>query len=419
MKKYIIILIFIGALALLYQFFVTLFISSHTQTYSIKTKDNHYDIVEDFVQRGDDSIYHFSVVDQNNHTYTFSYTHDFNKQDQIIRDIRYFKKGNLECIFPIYKRGLFSDVSCIYQDMQVSYSYLVQIQNQDISFIIKQLEKKNYSSLGWKVSLVADKEDNLSIYKKNLFQDYIFTVWFYKGFYLIDQDDVLKKEILDRDSYDNIYSILSDQYYVIANTDEFSNNQGISSFYIYNIKDKGKSKIDFDFHLSKDFYFNGTYQGWVYFTDLDSQLEYRLQPSSLKVEEIGNESLGYQVVKNNQLKKISQREFFKEKIYFESYVENSKLEKKFGTNQIYEDDDFYYYQLKDGRVYRVSREHLDYPVLLFQFPNIVDWKIKDGSIMVVSGDTMYLYSDDLGLRPIVKDPELPYNYKNICNFIKK
>src|SRR5574344_2004435 len=104
MKKLIQILLALLVLFIVFQFFANMLINSHKLDYSVVTSDNKYNIREIFHKSGDSNIYSFKVVDQSNNKYLFTYDVDLNKQDRIIKDIKYFKSNNLTCIYPIYKR---------------------------------------------------------------------------------------------------------------------------------------------------------------------------------------------------------------------------------------------------------------------------------------------------------------------------
>ena len=95
------------------------------------------------------------------------------------------------------------------------------------------------------------------------------------------------------------------------------------------------------------------------------------------------------------------------------------LEKKYGEIDIYESLNNYYFKTNDNSFYRVSKDYLDTPIKLFHFQSAADWKVSERDIMILSEDTVYLYTEGTGIKPIVKSKEFLFNYKNICNFYKK
>ena len=44
-----------------------------------------------------------------------------------------------------------------------------------------------------------------------------------------------------------------------------------------------------------------------------------------------------------------------------------------------------------------------------KYNEVRDWKISGGDLIFVNGDTMYLYSDIYGIKPIVKNSEFKFN----------
>ena len=244
MKKVLSILLLLGLLSILCQFIINLSIDHHTVKYSIKTANNDYYVSEKFRRIGDNSVYDFIVLDKDNSYFTFSYEKDFNNQERVIKDFEYYTTKDLKCIFPIYKRSNTSDIACLYKGEQVSYSYLKQIDNYDIGIIIKKLESLGYDNDGWdRNNTAASTSENgkIKFYKKNIMDNYIFTMWNYKGIYIIKNDGLLEKELLDYDQYENDWSALVGKYYVtLGNVDKMN---AISEIFYYNIKDLGKGSI--------------------------------------------------------------------------------------------------------------------------------------------------------------------------------
>lgn len=420
MKKVLSILLLLGLLSILCQFIINLSIDHHTVKYSIKTANNDYYVSEKFRRIGDNSVYDFTVLDKDNSYFTFSYEKDFNNQERVIKDFEYYTTKDLKCIFPIYKRSNTSDIACLYKGEQVSYSYLKQIDNYDIGIIIKKLESLGYDNDGWdRNNTAASTSENgkIKFYKKNIMDNYIFTMWNYKGIYIIKNDGLLEKELLDYDQYENDWSALVGKYYVtLGNVDKMN---AISEIFYYNIKDLGKGSILVKDSISVNSYLNGVYNNKLYITDLDAEKQYVVDPAYETIEEVGNKELGYKALKDDKLVTISNKEFLKENVYFSEFVSNEKILKKYDTSEIREDGNFYYFKTSDGKVYRAHHDNPYKAVLLFEFPNISEWKVRDGDILVVAGDTLYFYNAGSGLSTVAVNRELLYNYENICDFWKK
>lgn len=414
MKKLIQIIIILALFAFCYQIVVIFFINDHEKSYSIASLDDRkYTILESYQKEKDDHYYDFFVTSGKD-IYSFSINHDFGKQDQVIDDIKYYKSGKVQCIFPIYKRDATAEVSCQLNGNQVSYSYLRQIGNQDIEVIISKLKKEGYDSPQWKDSNKKETVGLISTYPKHMLDDYIFTVWNYKGIYIIRNNKVEKKEFLDMDHYENNLSMISGKYYVTFSTDHVENQLNYRELIIYNLQDGGKTQLELDVELSKNSYFNGASEGLLYITDVDHKKQYTLDPAKKKIRE----QQEFKVVNNHAL--VDAGPDFFDRLQVDSLlVENKNITKLYGDVEIKKNRDDYYFKTKDGKLYRIIQNNYKYPILICQFSDIKDWKVKENGVSLLTGDTIYFYSDHNGLKPIIVSNEFKYNYKNIYDFIRE
>lgn len=414
------ILLIVAFLALILQAIVTVFITEKDVKYTLKTKDNAYTISERLEVIDGVSFYDFGVFDENGHFYSFSISNDFNKQTEVIKDIKYFKSNDVTCVFPIYKRNKTGDVACLYKGEAVSYSYLKQIGNEDIDGIVSKLKKKKYNHNSWdrklseKVNLFHDGR-GIDVYQENILKDYVFLIWRYKGLYILKNEESVIKDYLDVDQYDNNMSVLVGKYYVSAAMGV--NETKVSELSYYNTKELGKGKIPLPDSIGSNIYFNGVYDDKLYMTDVDNKKQYTIDPAFEKVKEVGNTQDKFTKVVNGKIKKIAADKFLKNPVYFTNVVTNKKISTKYGSDiEVYKDRQFYYFKTKDGGVYR---SHVDSPAraeLLFKFDNLTEWKINNGDVIAVAGDTVYFYTDSDGLIPIAVNSELKYNHKNIVDF---
>lgn len=420
MKKLIPIIFGLGLISLILQFFIQGFIKHHEKDYSIITDDNSYMINEKFNVKDKEHVYSFNLKDKKSgKNYLFDFSHDYNKQDSIIKDVKFYEYEELFCLFPIYKDGHSSDLVCNYKGKQVSNSYLKQIGNKDIKKIISKLKKGNYKADTWKDDTTPTTMENYKLYNENIPNNIIFTMWFYQGFYRITNDEVEPKIFLNKDHYENDMSYVVGDFLVSINTDDIM-SYGYSDFYIFDIVNGGKIKVDFEEKLSKNMYFNGVYEDKLYYTDLDKKKQYSLDPKYEKVEEVGNVEDGFKKLEGRKLVNISAKDYLEDKVYFQKdNITNNKLKEMYGAKEIKKDGNMYYFYSDDGNFYKTYITDIKHPILLFNFDSISEWIVKNGNVMVVSKNMMYFYNDKLGLLPILENDELNYNYKNICSFVEK
>lgn len=418
MKKLLPILFLLGAAALIFQIFVQFFMRHHEIDYSIITKDNSYLIHEKLKVDGKKNTYYFKLVDDNQDTYIFNLEHDYNRQDEIVKDVKYFDDENLRCVFPIFKKGITGDIYCKSKKQQVSYSYLRQTNNSSLDNYIKKLKKSGYIANSWARDTLPKKDSVYDIYRYNVKENTIFTVWDYRGFYIINDKKIIKKDFLNHDQYENNLSYLTDNYYVSINTDLNSGNM-YASFYLYDILNGGKGRVDLDEQISFNMYINGSYDGKFYYTDLNNKKQYALDPDKETVKEVGNVKDGFKSIQGKKLVTVSSKEYLKSNDIWTNDVVNNVLGNMYGAKEVKKSNDMYYFVTDTGDFYKTDKLNLKNSVLLFHFDSVSEWKVKGDNIMVVSGDTMYYYDDVYGLLPIVTSNEFIYNYKNICDFYTK
>lgn len=413
MKKLIPILISLVLLSLAIQFLVVFFTEHHEVKYSIKTNDNAYMIEEEYFLKETDE-YKFKVIDKKN-TYVFSYTGNLNKQENVIKDIKYYEDSDVECILPVYKNDEIGYISCFYDGIQASRSYLEQKNIKGIDKFLGEIGKKHTL---FKSSNKSEKIDNFYVFRENILDNVIFTMWSYKGFYLINDKDIEKKFFLTKDQYENSFSRLIGKYYVSADVDSISSFE-FTKFYIYDITDGSRVAVDLDVPVAQDFVINGIYGDKLYFTDYRTNQQFVLDPDKAKVSLTGDLSSGFKYFDGDELVTIKDLKQFASNKHFEINYHNDELSKKYDILEIKESGDMLFFRTRDGKFYKVYKNLLDNPVLLFEFLNISEWGVSKDSLYIVVNDYLYYYNDKAGLLPIINNNEFIYNYKNVCNFMKK
>lgn len=415
MKKMVTVVLLLGAIALIYQFFVSCVISRHDAAYSIKTSDNSYMVKENYKKEKSFHMYSLLIEDKDKNVFAAIYNVDLNRSSRIIKDVKEYSDGNLICIAPILKDKKIENLSCTLDKKQVSVSYLHQIGNTSINKFVDNLKQDGYT-FNNEIDLnnnISSTTSNISTFD-NLDDNLYVTMWGYKGIYLLNQNKIEYKDYLSKDSYFNTYSILCDKYYVSLDTDESE----IGAFYVANIKDGGKAHIDFDFSLSKNSYINGIYKGKIYITDIDRRVEYAINPATEKIEEVGSGKKS-KYFDGESLKEVDISELVNEKKYFIYEKIDEKISSKYsGLNLIYSHDS-YYYKDSNNNVYQVLKDFPDYKILLFKFDDFKEMKVVNNNVFGIVGDTVYMYNNNTGLRKVAQNRELVYNYQNIYDIYYK
>lgn len=408
MSKMVKVIIVIGVILLIYQFLVNFLITSKEFKYSVNISDNSFAISEEYHRLRGNDTYSFSIVDKDNVTFVFDYAGNLNRQSRVIKDIKTFNKNNLYCIAPILTNNSIDSIVCKYNNELVTYNYLKQIGNNDVDEFINTLvtdksKKTNtrYTKMNEAKSLFGD------IYYYNGIDPKLYlTVWNYSGVYIINDEKAINVSILPKDAYENNYSIMLNDYYIVLNPENGYNH------YLTNMTG-GKANLTTDDELSNNIYFNGIYNNKAYFTDCTNQYQYYVDPYKEEIKQLTYPQY-YDGVK---MKTVDISYLTNEKRYFIKDAIPVEITNKYGNNvqKAYNN----YYFIENGNVYKIIGKNYNEKLLLFRFNDAKELKALNNNVFVVSGDIVYMYNNTIGLQKAVEDRELIYNYKNIFNVYEK
>ena len=62
---------------------------------------------------------------------------------------------------------------------------------------------------------------------------------------------------------------------------------------------------------------------------------------------------------------------------------------------------------------------MDNPILLWKMDGIKEIQVVGDTIYFIKGDTIYYYNNANGIRRVIKNNELNYNYTNIYGVYRK
>lgn len=402
MKKMIHVVISIALVATIYQFFVTFLINKRYDNYSLITKDNQYMINETYNRKNKHHMYSFLIKDNQDREFVYSYDGDLNRQSKVIKDIISYQKNGINCIAPVFKNNYIQNIVCQDQNQLVSYTYLKQRGNIDIDQFINQLSKSGYqlNTKYKELNNAKTQHDKISYYQdidKNLY----FAIWNYNGVTIVNNNTAEFKDLLEKDSYENNYAIMVDKFYVVVDTDH-----GFSSFYIMNLKDGGHARIDSEEELTGNMYFNGSYQKKIYLTDITNQKQYVIDPTNEKITTLDQPKY----YNGKKLEDISITELINERKYFIPTKIPQKLMNMYGNDVMYSNNNYYF--VSNGDLYQIVGDHYENKLLLFHFDDLKEVKVLNGNVYGISGNTIYMYNSNIGLKRVIEDRELVYNYYN-------
>ena len=387
---------------------------SHITSYIIKDKNNNYYVREYY----NNDSYYFIVRDNNKNRYSFNLNSNL-KKDKVIKKINKYSDGDLLCIYPTYIDNTYNDLHCIKDNTNYNSSYLKQSNDSNYLEIAKKLKKDKLKTINDYSNGTATNYKNIKVYKKNLLNNYYFTMWNYSGLNIFNKDKIKSVKLLDYDQYDNKLGILLDNYYVYIDTE---NREKKLKFNYYDIIKENKDEIidkNNKHNISINLYYNGVHNNLLYFIDKKSKLQYTFSIDKKKVTKITDGVDSYVLVRDNKIELLNKSIFFEKERYFDNKIDNKKIAKLYKSKDIRILGNYYYAYSNNGDFYRINKKDLEHGELLFNFNKISTYKIDDLDILMVVGDTLYLYNEEYGLLPILVSEELEYNYKNICDLYKK
>lgn len=381
----------------------------------------NYSVVEKLRINQKEKSYDFIVTNKDKDTFIFDIIETSSRKKKIIKDIKSYKENNLKCIYPIYKNKFVTDVRCLYDGKQVSYSYLKQINNKDIDKIIEKVKKDGFNNPKWsekdeKAEWVGTGSRKIKVYQEGLIDDYSFLVWRYKGLYVLNSKEMEVYDFLDNDQYDNVYSYLVSNYYVVAVID--SDSGRIEKIVCFDVEKRKTKTIKFKGKTSIKYYFNGVIEDKLYVTDVGSKKQYIIDPKKGKIEVLEAAKEQFISYKNGQKIAVEPNILLEEEVYFGLKVELEELNKIYDDIVEVKEILEYYYFRTENAIYRVNKNNLEKAELLFSFDDISEWVVVGKDMLVVVSDKVYFYNDEVGLSLILENSELKYNYKNICTFWK-
>ena len=351
----------------------------------------------------------------------YSINKDFNRQNMVINSIKRFDENGLSCIMPVFKDNSISEITCKNGDGLVSYSYLKQQGNGSVNSFVSNLKTEGYNSFSWENGNDFEQYKNMQV-AINFPEEFGATIWGYNKLYLIKKGEYKESNLFSEKRLDNSLAALAGNYYVTLNTDDGDKSTTFERIYLINVKDGLKDPLFIEEEnggISRNIYFAGVVGKKVYIVDKTNKKEYEINTADKSIKVVGSETLSTGLYYNGEkMVNVDINELINNNYYFKTNVEVADLSSKYGNIEIKESNKKYYFKNDAGEVFYVLKSDLDHPVKLFSLSNLREWKVIGDSVFGISGDTLYMYNFDYGLKPIIKNGDLA-SYSNFYDIFKK
>lgn len=412
MKRVMSILVLIVLLFFVFQWGFTFLKKEHEVSYKVFVGDETFDIHEIYQKESGD-MYDIVITNGNN-TYSYLISNKHNKQKKIIKEIKYYNENNNACIYPILENDEGTYIECFKDG--ILYTDTSFIDQNFIATIKTDLMENGYIKIA-EVDFNETKTIGKSTFYSNaLIKNDIITVWNYKGIDIITPEKSLARTSLSFDKYENNHGYLVGKYYIVPN---YLNSKvsEFSSVTIIDIESKESEKLELNYTLSSNTYINGVIDEKLYYTDPSNLLQIEINPSKNHVRLIGSKDLGGQLYQG-EWKNTNIYDFVTNKLLFTEEIP-SEIKKKYSYHQIIESDLNYYFYNNNGEAYRVSKNHLDTPILLFKMNYLNNFKVVENTVYFVVNDTLYYFEEGKEITPVLKNNELRYNTLNRIDVYRK
>lgn len=384
-----------------FQMVINFLKTEHYVEYTLDIANNIYNIKENYKKTSEEDQY-FLEVNISDMSFLFTSENKFNKQKEIVKDIKTYSTDDIFCMSLIYINDEYVSSPICSKNGKL-YSYLSLKDDYDLTEFLASIP--NFSSKLFNKNDESIDYSDLYIYDKYLYSNETLLVYNYKSIIKIANNKQEELYFSSFDNYKNEFGTLVDNYYLIP---RITSNPEFSLYLAFDIKNNSIKEINLSNKISKQAYINGTYDNKLYIFDKSDLIQYSINPANREITIVGNKDNPGFIYQNGENKEISVYDLNKENVYFSDNIDSYKDIK---YDSIFNFNDYAIY-IVDGKFYKVYKDHINNPILLFETANPKEIRIKNDRIYYIDSNFLYRF-DDYGLVPLVKREEFKYNYYNI------
>lgn len=357
--------------------------------YTIKNGKNKFDIKENYNKK-----YYKLIIKKDKYIFPINIYNNINNSRKIVTNIYYYKDKTYECIFPIIKDKVLTDIMC-YKD-RIIYNY------NEIRGESSKLDNYVNSIKEYKIDDFNNKEtytlnDTIKIYDNKI--NNIVSTTTYKGLYI----NGMQVNLFKKDVYSNKINTYIDNYYLTA---DYNNSHEFKNFYLVNLENSEVEKIRSKEPISFDSYIQGIVDNKIYLYDIDNEIQYEIDIYSKKVNVTSNKNY-IKYYTNTKWEKLS-----KSKVKRNTYFDYTNLNNYFTDYDYVKESDDYYYLINklesNYKVYRVNKNNLDIITYIGIIPTL-DINPNNDYFYYTYDNILYFYSDKTGFKALLENTEKEFN----------
>ncbi len=426
MKKMFGITVVLFILYTLSQIIYSYIVGGFNISYILDLESGSYNVIETFnfryktekLNRRDISNYYYQIKNNDDMFFSFKLVGDYKGSKRFLIDIEKINNHDMVCIYPIFKdHNNQLDVICKTDAHQFNYLN-IKGQYLEIDRFVEALQQKGYNHFSWENKITTPKKySKIEIYENNLFDNQHIVVWNYKGFYNISKDSAKNVQLFTKDQYNNDIAMMVDSFYVVP---EYLEGGFFQKIIMANVLTSALTPIEFNFSISPDSFSQGVVNGYLYMVDKREYKQYEVNLNNRTISLVGDKNKPARHFKNGRWFEKSIYDIINNHLMFinNNYIPEELLEyNAYRIDNVMGDTDGYYYlYIKENdktSVYRIDKQNKDVLTLLFETSNLSDVRYIEDSIYFIENDILYIYRDNLGLRPLIKYNEFLFNQTNM------
>lgn len=357
--KYSCYLIILFSIMILLKYFIS--------DYQIKYKIDSYNVIETY----ENNKYTFELKEEN--YFIISFIENKTLSKKLIKKIDKKESNEYICYNVVFINDK-NYLTCFKEKESISY-YLIE--DEEIKNYINKLDLEIYKE---------EIENSDFKFYNNLDKEEYIALWNYKGFYIMNGEEISEVELFNTTKYDNSLCYQMNHYLILPNYDKIHE---FKEFKILNLMNEDIKTIKTKYTIDFDSYIVGTYKNKVYLYDNKYSNLYEINYKKENIELVGSEKLGYFKYENNKKKNSSVKEY-KNKVKYQS-------------------EEKYSYEISDA-LYKVYNKN--YKVKIFNSNELKIIKEFKNTLYFIYQDNLYKYSDNKIVK-IFHNFEMNFNSENI------
>lgn len=358
-------------------------------SYKIRNENDTFNVKEKY----DGEKYNITIIN-NKRQYLINIYDNLNKSKRIIDKIYNYSDKKYQCVFPVIKEKMLTDIMCYKDSVLYNYSQ-IKGENSKLDNYVSTI--KEYKKSGYENKDAYNVVDTVKFYNNKI--NNVVSTTSYKGLYI----NAMQVNLFKNDVYSNKINTYIDNYYLTA---DYNKEYEFNTFYLVNLNNSEVDKIESKESISFDSYIQGIVDKKIYLYDFDNEIQYEIDIYNKKINIVSNnEYIKYYA--NKKWEKLS-----KSKVKKDIYFDYTTLDNDFSDyDYVKYSKDYYYLLNKDNgnyKIYRVNKNNIEIKTYIGVVPTLDIYFNKD-YFYYTYNNVLYFYSDKTSFKTILENTEKKFN----------